>query len=250
MYYRFPSVVKSSCMLQTKNFPFDKQLCNMTFSSWAYVLNELNLYPALTTGDTSNYVQNSEWALVSVKAIRNVVKHSSGSSNELIYVISLKRKPFFHILSFIFPCLLISSISLLGFLLPPSSGEKVSIGVTVLLSLSVFLLVVNQTLPANSDEIPYIGRCILGVLPLTIFFFFSLWQVFVLRTVVVRAWWFNSIMRAQFSDKSFQFIHPHILFFVSTITYWSWSVAYKQTKHVRVRQYFTHYTPHTVRIFW
>ncbi|XP_014786698.1 neuronal acetylcholine receptor subunit alpha-10 isoform X2 [Octopus bimaculoides] len=157
MYYRFPSVVKSSCMLQTKNFPFDKQFCNMTFSSWAYLVNELDLYPASTTGDTSNYVQNSEWALVRLKAIRNEVKHASGVSSELIYVISLERKPFFHILSFIFPCLLISSISLLGFLLPPSSGEKVSIGVTVLLSLSVFLLVVNQTLPANSDEIPYIG---------------------------------------------------------------------------------------------
>ncbi|GAB1606007.1 neuronal acetylcholine receptor subunit alpha-10-like [Argonauta hians] len=157
IYYRFPSVVKTSCMLQTRNFPFDLQQCNLTFSSWAYFTNEVDLHAKNPFGDTSSYVPNSQWELLGLHGVSLKTRGPKGILSEVTYIISLKRIPFFHILSFIFPCLLISSISLLGFLLPPRSGEKVSIGVTVLLSLSVFLLVVNQKLPPNSDEIPYIG---------------------------------------------------------------------------------------------
>ena len=57
-----------------------------------------------------------------------------------------------------FPCMLISSMALLGFLLPPDSGEKVSLEITVLLSLAVFLLVVSETMPPTSETFPFIGK--------------------------------------------------------------------------------------------
>jgi hypothetical protein len=44
-----------------------------------------------------------------------------------------------------------------GFLLPAESGEKVSLEVTVLLSQSVFLLVISDFLPPSADNFPILG---------------------------------------------------------------------------------------------
>lgn len=41
--------------------------------------------------------------------------------------------------------------------LSPDSGEKLSLGVTILLSLTVFLNMVAETMPATSDAVPLLG---------------------------------------------------------------------------------------------
>jgi hypothetical protein len=61
----------------------------------------------------------------------------------------------------ILPCVVITIIALLGFLVPAESGEKVSISVTTLLSITVFLMIVVENMPANSDELPMIGQYLL-----------------------------------------------------------------------------------------
>ncbi|KAK7011023.1 neuronal acetylcholine receptor subunit alpha-10 [Biomphalaria glabrata] len=53
--------------------------------------------------------------------------------------------------------MLLSSLSLTGFLLPPDSGEKVTLGLTVLLAFSVFMLLVAENMPPTSEYIPLIG---------------------------------------------------------------------------------------------
>ena len=48
---------------------------------------------------------------------------------------------------------------MLVFYLPPESGEKVNMGVTVLLALTVFLLLVAESMPPQSKNIPLAGKC-------------------------------------------------------------------------------------------
>jgi len=50
-----------------------------------------------------------------------------------------------------------SALTLLVFVLPPDGGEKVALGVTVLLAVSVFMLAIAEKLPETSDHIPLIG---------------------------------------------------------------------------------------------
>lgn len=56
------------------------------------------------------------------------------------------------------PCMLLSMLTCLTFCLPVESGEKVSLGLTVLLSFSVFMLLVAESMPATSEFIPLIGK--------------------------------------------------------------------------------------------
>lgn len=53
--------------------------------------------------------------------------------------------------------MMISFLAPLGFYLPADSGEKVSLGVTVLLALTVFQLLVAESMPP-SESVPLIGQ--------------------------------------------------------------------------------------------
>ncbi|XP_077375103.1 neuronal acetylcholine receptor subunit alpha-7-like isoform X4 [Festucalex cinctus] len=72
------------------------------------------------------------------------------------YTIMLRRRSLFYMVNLIIPCILISILALLVFLLPPDSGEKISLGVTVMLSLIVLMLLSAQMIPPTSDSVPLI----------------------------------------------------------------------------------------------
>lgn len=44
------------------------------------------------------------------------------------------------------------------FWLPPESGEKIGLGITIMLSYAVFLLVIQDSTPPNSDYTPAISK--------------------------------------------------------------------------------------------
>ena len=46
----------------------------------------------------------------------------------------------------------------LVYLLPPETGERVTLAVTVLLSVTVLLLIIMDTLPSAANSIPLLGR--------------------------------------------------------------------------------------------
>ena len=68
-----------------------------------------------------------------------------------------KRKPLFYIFNLIVPCMIIMSMVLLGFFLPPESGERITLSITVLLAMAVFLQLAAENLPRNSENVPVMG---------------------------------------------------------------------------------------------
>ncbi|XP_043571243.1 neuronal acetylcholine receptor subunit alpha-7 isoform X2 [Chiloscyllium plagiosum] len=77
---------------------------------------------------------------------------------DVTYTVLIRRRTLYYGLNLLIPCLLISGLALLVFLLPADSGEKISLGITVLLSLTVFMLLVAEIMPATSDSVPLIAR--------------------------------------------------------------------------------------------
>ena len=57
---------------------------------------------------------------------------------DLVYTIHIRRRTLYYGFNIIIPCLLISSMSLLLFLLPPDAGEKISLGEMARLYLLLF----------------------------------------------------------------------------------------------------------------
>uniref|UniRef100_A0A3P8TP49 Cholinergic receptor nicotinic alpha 9 subunit n=1 Tax=Amphiprion percula TaxID=161767 RepID=A0A3P8TP49_AMPPE len=154
-----PAITKSTCVVDVAYFPFDWQQCNLTFGSWTYNGNQVDISLGMDSGDLSDFVDNVEWECHGMPAVRNVMMYGCCSDpyTEITYTLLLKRRSSFYIFNLLLPCFLISFLAPLGFYLPADSGEKVSLGVTVLLALTVFQLLVAESMPP-AESMPYIGK--------------------------------------------------------------------------------------------
>ncbi|KAK2829120.1 hypothetical protein Q7C36_017110 [Tachysurus vachellii] len=154
-----PAITKSSCVVDVSYFPFDNQQCNLTFGSWTYNGNQVDITMAMTSGDLSDLVENVEWECDGMPATKNVIMYGCCSDPypDITYTLLLRRRSSFYVFNLLLPCFLISFLAPLGFFLPADSGEKVSLGVTVLLALTVFQLVVAESMPP-SESVPLIGK--------------------------------------------------------------------------------------------
>ncbi|XP_013804924.1 neuronal acetylcholine receptor subunit alpha-9 [Apteryx mantelli] len=154
-----PAITKSSCVVDVSYFPFDSQQCNLTFGSWTYNGNQVDIINSLDSGDLSDFIEDVEWEIHGMPAVKNVVTYGCCSEPypDVTFTLILKRKSSFYIFNLLLPCVLISFLAPLGFYLPADSGEKVSLGVTVLLALTVFQLMVAEIMPP-SENVPLIGK--------------------------------------------------------------------------------------------
>ncbi|KAK5976355.1 Neurotransmitter-gated ion-channel transmembrane region [Trichostrongylus colubriformis] len=154
------AIFKSSCPLDVKHYPFDRQTCTLNYASWAYDGTKIDLLLNSERGDQSNYMMSTEWNLLRITAEKNSVIYSCCPDAPYPFVnihISIERRPMFYVFNLILPCVLISGIALLGFYMPSDSGEKVTLGITSLLSTTVFLMLVAEGMPPTSEALPLIG---------------------------------------------------------------------------------------------
>lgn len=155
------SIYRSSCSIDVNYFPFDQQNCSLSFASWTYDGNSLNLLKLTpgNNGDMSNYLANGEWKINNLLVERHIKIYSCCPNPypNVTYYIVITRRPLFYVFNMIFPSLLITLVGFLGFLIPPDSGEKISMGVTTLLSMTVFLMAISDSMPPNSDSVPIIA---------------------------------------------------------------------------------------------
>lgn len=93
------------------------------------------------------------------------------------------RKTLFYTVNLILPTVLISFLCVLVFYLPAEAGEKVTLGISILLSLVVFLLLVSKILPPTSLVLPLIAKYLL--------FTFIMNTVSILVTVIIINWNFR-----------------------------------------------------------
>uniref|UniRef100_A0A8C5EDT9 Neuronal acetylcholine receptor subunit alpha-10-like n=1 Tax=Gouania willdenowi TaxID=441366 RepID=A0A8C5EDT9_GOUWI len=154
-----PAITKSSCSVDVAFFPFDLQQCPFTFGSWTHNGNQMDLINALDSADLADFVPNVEWEVLGMPAKKNVILYGCCSDPypDITFMLHLKRRSSFYIFNLLIPCMMISFLAPLGFYLPADSGEKVSLGVTVLLALTVFQLLVAESMPP-SESVPLIGK--------------------------------------------------------------------------------------------
>ncbi|XP_055781066.1 neuronal acetylcholine receptor subunit alpha-7-like [Salvelinus fontinalis] len=156
--YLPPGIFSSACNVDVRWFPFDIQRCELKFGSWTFDGWLLDLQ--MQEADLSGYMSNGEWDLLGVPGDRHEIFYECCTEpySDVTFVVTLRRRTLFYALNLLVPCVLISSLTLLLFILPARSGEKIGLGITILLSLTVFMLLVAEIMPATSDSIPLIGQ--------------------------------------------------------------------------------------------
>lgn len=158
-----PKILTSSCKFDVTYFPFDKQTCKMKFGSWTYDGLRLDLIPEggknMCDGDIKKFIRHGEWDLLSMPCSRNELVYACCPEPypDVTYTMTLRRRHMFYFVNMIAPCFLISALTLLSFYLPPESGERLTLVITNLLALTVFMLLVVEIIPATSETVPLIS---------------------------------------------------------------------------------------------
>lgn len=158
-----PAIFKSSCKIDVTYFPFDYQNCTMKFGSWSYDKAKIDLVLIGSSMNLKDYWESGEWAVIRAPGYKHDIKYNCCEEiyPDITYSLYIRRLPLFYTVNLIIPCLLISCLTVLVFYLPSDCGEKVTLCISVLLSLTVFLLVITETIPSTSLVIPLIGEYLL-----------------------------------------------------------------------------------------
>ncbi|XP_006818017.2 neuronal acetylcholine receptor subunit alpha-10-like [Saccoglossus kowalevskii] len=168
-YVSKPSILKSTCRVFIKYFPFDVQMCKMKFGSWTYDSFQVDLVNVKDVPDLLGFIHNEQWHLEFALTKRHVIFYECCPEKypDVSFYICIRRKPLYYIYNLIIPCVLLCTLSFLGFFMPYNVGVvKASLSVTLILSLTVFLLLVAEMMPRTSMEIPLIGQYYLAAMSL------------------------------------------------------------------------------------
>ncbi|XP_066145050.1 acetylcholine receptor subunit alpha-like 2 [Euwallacea fornicatus] len=166
-----PAIFKSSCEIDVRYFPFDQQTCFMKFGSWTYGsqidLQHIRQEPGediVAMGiDLQEYYPSVEWDILAVPAERHEKYYPCCPEPypDIFFNITLRRKTLFYTVNLIVPCVGISYLSVLVFYLPADSGEKIALCINILLSQTMFFLLISEIIPSTSLALPLLGKYIL-----------------------------------------------------------------------------------------
>ncbi|RXM36026.1 Neuronal acetylcholine receptor subunit beta-2 [Acipenser ruthenus] len=163
-----PAIYKSACKIEVKHFPFDQQNCTMKFCSWTYDHTEIDLVLTSDFASRDDFTPSGEWDIVSLPGRKNE-NPEDPTYVDITYDFIIKRKPLFYTINLIIPCVLITSLAILVFYLPSDCGEKMTLCISVLLALTVFLLLISKIVPPTSLDVPLIGKYLMFTMVLVTF---------------------------------------------------------------------------------
>ncbi|XP_041819280.1 5-hydroxytryptamine receptor 3A-like [Chelmon rostratus] len=178
---RNDEVVISTCRMQVYKFPFDTQICTLSFKS-ALHSDEIKFKVLLNTSKITEWSREVmrtqyEWLFLNMTVTKKTVDTFGYEQSMVVYTISMKRRSVLYIVNFLLPVLFFLCLDLASFLISETSGEKLGFKVTVLLAVTVMQLILNEILPASSDRIPLIALYCIGS--------FALMMLSLLETILV-----------------------------------------------------------------
>ncbi|XP_067285328.1 5-hydroxytryptamine receptor 3A-like [Pseudorasbora parva] len=134
-----------SCEINLFNYPFVIGECPVAINGWSQKFCALQLQIA----DNVSLVPGSggEW-------ITSGVRKYVDTSHRVYLKVSLSINPFGAVVTLILPSALIMVADLVSFALPFEGGERNSFKVTLVLSLTMFLLILNDHLPNGGNCSP------------------------------------------------------------------------------------------------
>uniref|UniRef100_A0A8C5D9A1 Neuronal acetylcholine receptor subunit beta-2-like n=1 Tax=Gouania willdenowi TaxID=441366 RepID=A0A8C5D9A1_GOUWI len=167
-----PAIYKSACPIEVQHFPFDQQNCTLKFRSWTYDHTEVDLILTSDFASRDDFTPSGEWDIVSLPGRKNEDPNDI-TYLDITYDFVIQRKPLFYTINLIIPCVLITSLAILVFYLPSDCGEKMTLCISVLLALTVFLLLISKIVPPTSLAVPLIGKYLMFTMVLVTFSIFS-----------------------------------------------------------------------------
>ena len=148
MRWPYQDKLYSFCEINVRNFPFDRQHCSILFQSSIFDSSQLKLRSLYKFVRLYNFI-HTEWTIThaTIEELDLYNPYHERYFSTIKIKIELVRLSRFYIIKIIIPFSVISFLALFSFCLPTDSGEKVTLSVSVLLSLTIYLQMVSEYVP-------------------------------------------------------------------------------------------------------
>ena len=165
------------------SYPFDTQECTLFVLPWSYPVERVRMHLhnnmqmssfedsgtfKKNEGELSldQFELNGEWSVESVHEVNYTAAFETNMYDYIKVSFKLRRKWLYCLINIMGPVVLTSVLNIVCFQLPAESGEKVTLSISIFLTLVVFQNVVNSTLPESSEGlsilVTYIGLHLIG----------------------------------------------------------------------------------------
>lgn len=116
--------------------------------------------------DLSDFYRSVEWDIMAVPAHRSIRSYAGSTEPfpQWTFNVTLKRKFLFYTVNLIIPLMSHAFITVLVFYIPAASTEKMSLSINILLSLTVFFLMLVEIIPPTSVVVPLLGKYLIFTL--------------------------------------------------------------------------------------
>lgn len=129
----------------------------MIFGSWTYSKDEVQL----SYLDGKEQVELNDYSFSGIWDIMDVPGELTPGNYRMEFFIHIRRKTLFYTVILIIPTVLMAFLSMMVFYLPADASEKITLAISILLALVVFLLLVSKILPPTSSTIPLMAKYLL-----------------------------------------------------------------------------------------
>jgi len=121
--YSQATSLQTRCELNVAKFPFDSQSCNISFTHWPLLTNEMPQIIYIFNNKTTEYSRleqnHSIWDLVNISYLHE-------GFNGYIVMLQFQRKTTYYIMNLIIPCIILNIVILIAFFLPFASQLDIS----------------------------------------------------------------------------------------------------------------------------
>ncbi|XP_070561149.1 acetylcholine receptor subunit alpha-1-B-like [Ptychodera flava] len=149
-----PIFAEVACRVSVQPFPLDTQVCELPYGSWMYDNRQIVVKQRHLEMNISEFAAVGEFYMTNSTSMLTTHSGKDGRMYSLVkFLFVLERKSVLYATCYILPCIVISLMMTLSFIIPYKYGiQKISIGVTLFLTGIVYLQSVIKILPATTDQ--------------------------------------------------------------------------------------------------
>lgn len=151
--------IRTACIMDMTRFPSDSHLCKMSFSSWMQLASEVTLVFTEAEIYMDYYKPNGEWNIDWSLMTNNT--NYGPTLSVLDCTIRVTRRSAYYFVTIVIPVFILCLLNPLVFLVPASAGERLSYIITMFLSLTVYMTIVEDSMPKVSQPMAGISYFLL-----------------------------------------------------------------------------------------
>ncbi|CAL1535893.1 unnamed protein product, partial [Lymnaea stagnalis] len=142
-----------SCKVDISKYPFDRNICPLIISSWMHDMNSVNLTFGEPAIILDYMISNGEFQVKSHGVDTSLYPSFNLHYIQCSFYLRLSRRPAYVIMTLLTPVSLMAALGGVSFLMPPGEPERLTMSITVVLSFTVFLGIIDGGLPGTSENI-------------------------------------------------------------------------------------------------